>query len=412
MIKKTISKLMLATLVLSLAAPVVASAEDFDTQIQEKEQKIADIQGQRSGIESQISALQGEISTINQQAEELVAQQQVLGEASQQLVSEIESLTERIAKRESAIQDQVREMQVNGQTTDLFDAVLAAESLSDLLSRAFAMGTIVTANNDLVVQQKTDKEAVEEKKAENESQQQQISENQAQLEAQKGDLVSKQTELDVLTATLALEQSTVESEKAGLEQQKAEAEAAAAALAAQVVAAQAEAEAAQSAGNNNTNNVVDNGDSNSGSNAGSTGGGGISEVAPNPVAPGPVAPPSPNASGSAIVDYAMQFIGVPYVWGGKSPSGFDCSGFCYYVYLNVTGKNIGGWTVPQESSGTIIDISQAQAGDLLFWGSRGSTHHVALAMGGGQYLHAPTFGQTVSISSYSNYAPSFAVRVN
>ena len=54
--------------------------------------------------------------------------------------------------------------------------------------------------------------------------------------------------------------------------------------------------------------------------------------------------------------------------------------FTRYVYLQVTGKDIGGWTVPQETAGTMISVSQAQAGDLLFWGAAGSTHHVAISL--------------------------------
>ena len=91
-------------------------------------------------------------------------------------------------------------------------------------------------------------------------------------------------------------------------------------------------------------------------------------------------------NGAAIVAEAYKYIGTPYVWGGKDPSGFDCSGFTRYVYLQVTGRDIGGWTVPQESAGTKISVSQAKAGDLLFWGSAGGTYHVAISLGGGQYI--------------------------
>ena len=70
---------------------------------------------------------------------------------------------------------------------------------------------------------------------------------------------------------------------------------------------------------------------------------------PKPVTPAPA--PSGSVNGAAIVE-AYKYIGTPYVWGGKDPSGFDCSGFTRYVYMQVTGRDIGGWTVPQESAGT------------------------------------------------------------
>ena len=120
---------------------------------------------------------------------------------------------------------------------------------------------------------------------------------------------------------------------------------------------------------------------------------------------------SSSISGSAVAAYAKRFSGVPYVYGGKTPSGFDCSGFTSYVYAHF-GKNIGGWTVPQESAGTQISVSQAQPGDLLFWGARGNTYHVAIYLGGGQYIAAPEPGQSVKIGNICYFQPSFAVHVN
>ncbi|MFB8430922.1 C40 family peptidase, partial [Enterococcus faecium] len=118
---------------------------------------------------------------------------------------------------------------------------------------------------------------------------------------------------------------------------------------------------------------------------------------------------SGSVNGAAIVAEAYKYIGTPYVWGGKDPSGFDCSGFTRYVYMQVTGRDIGGWTVPQESAGTKISVSQAKAGDLLFWGSQGGTYHVAIALGGGQYIHAPQPGESVKVGSVQWFAPDFAV---
>lgn len=112
-----------------------------------------------------------------------------------------------------------------------------------------------------------------------------------------------------------------------------------------------------------------------------------------------------------IVSEAKKHLGKPYSWGGKGPNSFDCSGLTRYVYMQVTGKNIGDYTVPQESSGRQISVDQAEPGDLYFWGSKGNTYHVAIAIGNGQYIHAPNENEVVKINSSAYFKPDFAVRV-
>ncbi|MBD3950119.1 C40 family peptidase [Tuanshanicoccus lijuaniae] len=115
----------------------------------------------------------------------------------------------------------------------------------------------------------------------------------------------------------------------------------------------------------------------------------------------------------ALLSNASQFLGTPYVWGGKSPSGFDCSGFVQYVYRQTYGKDIGGWTGAQESAGQRIPVNEAQPGDLYFWGEPGGTYHVAIAVGNGRYIHASQPGTPLEYNSISShFAPTFALRVN
>ncbi len=117
------------------------------------------------------------------------------------------------------------------------------------------------------------------------------------------------------------------------------------------------------------------------------------------------------ANNGSVVSIANRYLGTPYAWGGTTPQGFDCSGFTQYVY-GQAGKSIGRNTVAQESAGSQIPVSQAQPGDLLFWGSRGSSYHVAIYAGNGRYIAAPTEGQSVSYGNTAYYTPSFAVHVN
>ena len=120
---------------------------------------------------------------------------------------------------------------------------------------------------------------------------------------------------------------------------------------------------------------------------------------------------SNNLNRAAIVAEANKHIGKPYAWGAKGPDSFDCSGYTRYVFLQVTGRDIGSNTVAQEKAGTIISVDQAKAGDLYFWGSQGSSYHVAIALGNGSYIYASEPGDFVKIGSVANFAPDFAVRM-
>ncbi len=97
---------------------------------------------------------------------------------------------------------------------------------------------------------------------------------------------------------------------------------------------------------------------------------------------------SPSASASDIVSIAQQYLGVPYVYGGSSPSGFDCSGFTRYVFAQV-GISLPHGATSQLSYGTEVSRSNLQPGDLVFFQDYGAVaSHVGIYIGGDQFIHA------------------------
>ncbi|MBA3736055.1 MAG: C40 family peptidase [Actinobacteria bacterium] len=112
-----------------------------------------------------------------------------------------------------------------------------------------------------------------------------------------------------------------------------------------------------------------------------------------------VAPP--NVHGG-VVGIAMRYLGVPYVWGGASPSGFDCSGLVVYVFAKI-GVSLPHSTYSLWNVGSPVSRDQLQAGDLIFFSGLG---HMGIYIGGGQFIHAPHTGDVVKISSLSGYYSS------
>ena len=94
----------------------------------------------------------------------------------------------------------------------------------------------------------------------------------------------------------------------------------------------------------------------------------------------------------------MQYLGVPYVWGGTSPSGFDCSGLVQYV-CRQNGISVPRVAASQRGAGTYVSRENLQPGDLVFFSNGGGISHVGIYVGNGNMIHAPQTGDVVKISS-------------
>lgn len=127
------------------------------------------------------------------------------------------------------------------------------------------------------------------------------------------------------------------------------------------------------------------------------------------------------AQRTAIVNAALKYAGqdIPYVWGGKTPAGFDCSGLAAWVF-NDAGLTLPSYTITEESYVSTTDVKTpadvmavAQPGDLLFWGGHGVSWHVAIYIGNGQYVAAPAPGYNVRVENVTTgFMPNFVGSYN
>ena len=270
------------------------------------------------------------------------------------------------------IADRLRALYVNGDGGGAVEVLLGAESLDDLLGRLDMVQRVGNQDakvlNDVTQFRKEVKQRRENLKRARASQARIVAQRASQQRAIEGQIAQQkrmlaglQSEIRQLQEEEALRQAQLAAQaRARLAEQERAAEAAA-----RVQATQATA-------------VPESSTSTSPSDSGE-------EFIP-------AAAPSQYGG---VVGIAMQYLGVPYVWGGSTPAGFDCSGFVSYVYAQV-GVPLPHHAASMYGYGTPVSQSDLQPGDLVFFSGLG---HVGIYIGGGQYVHAPHTGDVVKISS-------------
>lgn len=239
--KKILATLMLSTVVLSNVSYVaVISANDIDSQIEAKNQEISSLTAQQAAAQQQVDNIQGQVDEIVAEQAKLNEENARLESESASLAAEIERLSADIVSRDGALKEQARSAQVDASASSYINTILDSKSIVDAVSRVNAMREIVAANNRMLEQQKTDKEAIVEKQKANQEAIKTLAANRQKLEDDAQVLEVRQAELRAAQLNLAAEKATAEDEKSALLAEKSAAEEAARQAAARQAAYEAQ----------------------------------------------------------------------------------------------------------------------------------------------------------------------------
>lgn len=363
------------------------------SQLNALKQQQAELAEKKAGMQAQADALSGQVASQTEKLDLLAQQLEVTNQELEVISEQIAIYTNTIAQMENELaadkqkeqeliekyKVRLRAMEESGNASYI-SILIGASSFQDLLSRIDSIKSIMEYDNDLINEVKEAQVAVQNAKADMEAEMASQQEAFKAYQEKQADLEVQKTEAQAVLDSLA-------ADSADYEKQLASVKALQSSINGQIssvesaLAEQERIQAEQIA----SNQISSGNSSNNGNNTGWYG------------------DSAGTGTGQDIVDYAKTFLGVPYVYGGTSPSGFDCSGLVYYCYKHF-GYSVNRTAAGLAYSGTPVSSTSLQIGDIILFTSTDGSYvgHTGLYIGGGQFIHAPHTGDVVKISNLSD----------
>jgi cell wall-associated NlpC family hydrolase len=377
--------------------------------------KISDIEQQQSALQSEIDKLDADLVQVLIDLdiiEDEIADKKVeLAQAE----SDLEAAKEKEAQQYEDMKERIRFMYENGDSSFL-EALMGAEDFADVLNKVENFSQVYDYDRTLLVDYQNTKIEVANLVDQVQEEKDQLEENQVAYEEQQKTLEElkekKSSEMDDFDSQLASAQSlaaqykaTIQEANQVIEEQLAAQRAAAVTAGASSVSSSAASSSSASSSTSASASSSSASSSTSASASSSSSSSSSSASSDSGSSSGSSSSSSASGSGSAVVSYACQFVGNPYVYGGTSlTNGADCSGFIMSVYAHF-GVSLPHSSAALRSVGYGVSVSDMQPGDIVCYSG-----HVAIYMGGGQIVHASSPSTGIKISNNVYYKTILAVR--
>lgn len=374
---------------LTIGSSQVVYATSAQNKKSEAEKNLNDVNKKIDNLENKKEEIEGELDTKNEELVNLMVDVGILEKEIdqnekqlKQVKKDLKTAQKNEKKQYQAMKKRIKFMYERGDSA-VISSLLESKSMADMLNRVEYFNEVYDYDRNLLDNYEKTRKQVEDLKA-------QVEDEKKELETAKDDLKQQQKQLETAMANLRSQQANADTQIANAKSLASEYQKT---ITEQNKIIQQQQAAAAASGR---------------SSGGSSGGsGGTSKPNSNVSVPGGnLNPPkTTNVSGSDVVNYAMQFVGKPYVWGGKDPNtGADCSGFTSYVYAHF-GISIPSFSGAQRSCGQEVSYANAQAGDLICYAG-----HVAIYMGGGKIVHAKGTAYGIVGNDNATYKTIITVR--
>ena len=363
---KNVLRNLAVVITLIFTSNVTALAAPVNERLQQQKDSLTKIQTERDGVETKIEEFDNEIEKIMTKTEEnkgKIAETEKAIESATLQIKKVESDTQ---KEQKLYNSRMRVMYING-FDGYMSIILDSESFGDLVSRVDNIKTVIEFDKKVAARFKT---------AQDELNKKQQSLNTTKVTLQSLQVENKQ-KIDTIMVTKASQNKLITELKSK-----------------EIVAKEVQNKLI--AGLNNSKKDVS-----------------VQQITEPQVSINKSITKLSNirestlrytpsrggatVSQAAIIAYASTFLGTPYLWGGTTPSGFDCSGFTQYVYAHF-GISVGRTTFYQINDGVEVSRDNLQPGDLVFFGTFANPHHMGMYIGDNNYIHAPHTGDFIKIS--------------